>query len=482
MISSSTRVFALLASAAALISATACGSDDDSSTPSETTGGRATSSTGGRATTGGASTGGKAATTGGAVTSDGGVAGADSGEWGGGDSGGDDAGAPGGAGGEPSGAGGEPGETGTPLYVVSHTISSGDQPTSFLTVVDSLEPGTEIDLKNSLELPGGARAYGLEGRNVVYTTTYEAPTLTEYSYDADAKPKKGKVVSFANLGISGTTGGNVHLFVSPTKAYFVSQETLEIVVWNPTEMEIIDTIPLDLELDAGYWVAFYPRPIVVGDELVLLANTESEDGLAGQTFVVVVDTADDTLVSTTPETRCHSLLQSGVDAEGDRYFAADGYAISTHLLVPDLAPGPCMLRMRAGETSLDAEWSRDFSEDLGTRLWTGVTQGKNKIFIESIPEDNPGVLAGLDAVDPYEISVADPWQWQALTNGDDEPTPVEVDFLTSPPLFPPIPVGDTAYASIWDDVDTTLIDLTTNDLPEKGLVVPGFVYNIVRIR
>jgi hypothetical protein len=117
---------------------------------------------------------------------------------------------------------------------------------------------------------------------------------------------------------------------------------------------------------------------------------------AGRTVLIVVNTEADAIVSYETGTRCHSLLQSGVDAKGDRYFAADGYAVSTHLMAPELAPGPCMLRLRAGETSLDPDWSRDFSDELGTRLWTGVTQGKNQLFIQSIAGDNPGVLAGLE--------------------------------------------------------------------------------------
>ncbi len=367
-----------------------------------------------------------------------------------------------------------------PLYAVSTSVLGQDSATSYLAVVRSLAAGPALDLKAAMEFGGGARAYGPDEGDVVYVTSSEVGTLTEVTFGPDGSPQLGRAVSFANLGIDGTTGGNVHHFVSPSKAYFVSQDTQEIVVWNPEKMAIVRTIPLELGLSPDSFVYFYPRPIVVRQQLVLIANQSDETDIDGPSIVSVIDTDDDRVVSTTVEPNCHSLLQSAVDARGDRYFASSDYSAATYLLAPKQAPAPCMLRMEAGETSFDATWSRTLTEELGTRLWTGVTPGAGgHMYLQGIAEDNAGVVAATEA---YEVTIAQPWRWYSLNDGNAGPAPADADFLVSPPLFPPIPVDGNAYVALWDEVDTTLVDLTSAKSPRKSLVVPGFVFNVVRIR
>jgi hypothetical protein len=367
-----------------------------------------------------------------------------------------------------------------PLYAVSNTLLITDSVTSYVTVVDSLEAGTEVALDRALEFPGSARAYGRERANVVYLTSSEAPTMTEVTFDSTGVPSKGRTVSFANLGVDATSGGNVNLHLSATKAYFVSQSSLEIVVWNPERMEVIKTVPLELRPPANYPdVYFYPQPILVGDSLVLLSNVAGEVSGPG-VFVTVVDTRDDRIDSTTLEPRCHSLLQSGVDAGGDRYFASSDYAASEHFLYPDLVPAPCMLRMSKGALEFDAEWSRTLDGELGTGIWTGVTQGAGKLYVQGTPDDTSAIAAAAET-GAYEVSVGQPWSWYSLIDGDSEPTSADTG-LEFPPSFAPIPVDGDAYVAVFDDVNTTLVNLTGSDEPEPGVEVPGFVYSVVRFR
>jgi hypothetical protein len=374
------------------------------------------------------------------------------------------------------------GGAGGPLYVVSHSILTEESATSYVTVVPSLGAGPPVDLSKSMEFGGGARAYGPPGADAVYVTSSEDGTITEVTFGADGAPKRGRTVSFAGLGISGTTGGNVHHFVSPTKAYFVSQDIQEIVVWNPAAMTLTKSVPLDLAAKAptaaGFY--FYPRPIVVGGRLVLVSNAANDDDHDDGAVVSVIDTGEDRVLSTTAEPRCHGMLQSAVDAQGDRYFASSDYSAAAHFKEPDKEPAPCMLRMRAGETAFDASWTRTLTETFGSQLWTGVTPGANgRLFVQTIAEDAPSVLA---AVEPYDVTIAQPWRWKVLTGGDAAPEPLDVDYLSSPPVFPAFDVDGKAYVSLWDDADTTLVDLTSGATPQKGLVITGFVFNVVRIR
>src|SRR5690606_19552547 len=127
--------------------------------------------------------------------------------------------------------------------------------------------------------------------------------------------------------------------------------------------------------------------------LVLVSNEHADDGLPIGAQVTVVDLAQDRVVSTAAESRCHSMIKSAVDSDGNRYFASSTYSAALHLLSPEVAPAPCMLRMRAGDTSFDADWSRELTTELDTRLWTGVTPGQDgALHMQSIAEDAPDVV------------------------------------------------------------------------------------------
>lgn len=84
--------------------------------------------------------------------------------------------------------------------------------------------------------------------------------------------------------------------------------------------------------------------------------------------------------------------------------------------------------------------------------------------------------------DPFEVTIAEHWNRHALTDGDATPTAVETDFLRTPLGFTAIEVDGNAYGGLGGWIETTLVDLTSSDAPVEGLVVPGYVFNIVRIR
>ncbi len=368
-----------------------------------------------------------------------------------------------------------------PLYLISTSVLTNDLSTSYLAVVDSLAAGPQLQLDNAMEFGNGGRAFGAPKAGVVYVTSYDDPTLTEVTVQADGTLAKGRVLSFQQQGIFDTTGANVLHFISPGKAYFVSQETQEIVVWDPSEMTVVKTIPLEIPLlPTSTFLRFYPQPILVGDKLVLISSESDDNDIYAPSVITVVDYEQDRVLSNERESRCPALGNSAVDSRGDRYFAQDNYAVAVHFKFPETAPAPCMLRIRAGETSFDPDWTRTLDGELGTSIWTGATPGADgKFYVQAIAEDAPAVIA---AEEPYEVDVAQPWAWYSMTDGNAEPQAVTGDYPATAPLFPDILLGDTRYVTVWDETDTTLLDLTSASAPRKALPVRGFVYNIVQVR
>jgi hypothetical protein len=315
-----------------------------------------------------------------------------------------------------------------PLYVVGHTVYSPDSANTYLTVLPSLAGDVAPDLSRSLEIGGAAVPYGIAGSGKVFVSSQEAGTMTEVTFDEQGAPAPGRVISFANVGITDTWGLNI--FLSPTKAYHISQSTFDVVVWNPEEMTVTGSFATGLGIDAPNDSRVFIRdPIFVDDQVVLVSGQWADYTPADVTSVTVIDTLTDAVVSDTTESRCHSLLAFAADAAGDRYFISNSLGATGHLTTPGLVPAPCMLRMRSGDTAFDPGWSRSLTADLGTSLWTGIAPG---------------------------------------AGGAQNTTVMTVD--------------GRSYMTADNGTSSDLVETTFAGAPRSGLEVPGYIWNVIRIR
>lgn len=383
----------------------------------------------------------------------------------------------------PDGAEGSAEGAASPLYVLSLDIRTPDAAFGYLAVVPSLTEQTNIDLSSSLELTGNAVAFGRPGSGVVYVTSSEAGTLTEVAFDARGVPTPGRVLSFAPLSVGRTSGGNVNYFASADRAYHVNQQTLDVIVWNPQTMSIITSFATGLDIDEGYTArVFQQQPVVVGDQLLLASYQSDEDGITeGVTTLSVVDMQADRVVSSTEDARCSAMIAFAPDPAGDLYFTSSITHAGHYFVTPELVPHPpCMLRIRNGETQFDPAWSRSLTSELGTRIWTGVAPGNSSVLVQSVREDEPAVMAAVEAV---EVGNARPWTWHEVP-GEDAARPLDTA-LTQPVYLTGIPVDGRYYLVARDDLragPSTLVDTAANGGPRSGIVTPGVVRNIVRIR
>lgn len=138
-----------------------------------------------------------------------------------------------------------------------------------------------------------------------------------------------------------------------------------------------------------------------------------------------------------------------------------------------------MLRTRAGETFFDPDWSYDPGEDLDTELWGCCTQGNNgNIFVQAYSEDGEGV----DAVEEnFEFGAFD-FDWYNL-NPTEPSVSVADTGAKGIPFGGAIMIDDEGYLVIWDDVNSRLLRTTAEGGPTDGIAkVPGFIYNILRVR
>jgi hypothetical protein len=148
----------------------------------------------------------------------------------------------------PAPAGGEQplGPEPKPLYAVMSNVGSPEGDISYLATLGSLDAGNMLDLAQGIEFPGSKSLLGISGYPAVWVTSWDEPTIQRWELKEDGSFEPGPTVSFAALGVSNTG------YVSETRAFtlersaFYSSEIGSLIQWNPTTMEIIGVLPLDI--------------------------------------------------------------------------------------------------------------------------------------------------------------------------------------------------------------------------------------------
>jgi hypothetical protein len=350
-----------------------------------------------------------------------------------------------------------------------------------LIAVNSLTEPADIDLSRSLEIAGTSNVYGPAGTGRVYMTSSEGGSMTEVAFDRDGAVTPGRVVSFVGLGVASTSGSSVNAFLSATKAYHVNQGTLDVIVWDPEAMTITGSFPTGVEVDEGFsYRAFQQQPILVGERLLLVSFQADVDGFTeGVTTITLIDTVSDQVISSETDSRCSYFTSFGRDPRGDIYFASNWVHAANYYLFGELVPhAPCMLRIRAGETRFDPEWSRSLEADLGTPIWTGVFPGAGgNVLAQGLAEDR---VAGAAATG--DLRVARPWSWYELV-GESAVQPLTADAALEAPLAVAAPVDDDFYLSSYhaDLGVSTLVRTTATGGIRPGIEVPGQAGTVVRV-
>lgn len=288
---------------------------------------------------------------------------------------------------------------------------------SYMAVVDSLDPGTQVNLSSALTGQWGSFAPSPDRDGVVYIGDGESPTLVKYRVGVDGSIEQLGELSFANEGLTAAAGvRNAIHFVSATKAYFIDATTQQAIIWNPDVMEVAGSIDMSGLGEEGLSVGgnFVHR---VDDRLILSVRYFREDDSAEQLGrIAIIDTTTDT-VSYDSQTACGNLAWSVVSSAGDVYFVshtAQAVAVAAGT-AGDPASPPCMVRMRRGSDGFDEDYYVDL-QGLTGREAGGLTQGVGDTAYLLVRRDDADPITKENA--PMANRLPD-WEYHALTLGDE---------------------------------------------------------------
>jgi hypothetical protein len=372
-----------------------------------------------------------------------------------------------------------------PLFAVTTQVF-GDVPSSYVALVSDLGAREEADLGAALEVPGRALAVGPQGGGYVLVATSEGPSLTRYDVLADGTFVERAALSFANEGVSSLLAfAQQFVFVSRTKAYFLDDtDVAQIVVFNPEEMTIERTIPIEGVAREGFAFTYGLSAKQRGNELVLTASFYDDESSVfdAEARLVIVDTVTDSVKSVETETRCGYLLSSVESPSGDIYFAADIYTSIVEESLGDEFGGPsCVLRLPAGQSSFDPEFILDLEQATGGTIAGSLVAGNaGRAYTRYL--DRSVVPEGADFSDPAAASSLPYYRWAE----------VDLDGGTATPLLSlePGAAQSVEYSvesrsfigiSTADFASTTLLDFAS-DPPREGMTFAGVPFSIVRVR
>jgi hypothetical protein len=373
--------------------------------------------------------------------------------------------------------------TAAPLYLLAGTIF-GTADVSYVVPTRSLAPGTTLDYDKALELPGGAGVYGPERAGHFFVGAGDSPTLTRYEVSAEGSFTRGETLSFANHGLTNAlvnNGGVV--FLSPSKAYFIHQEDLKAVVWNPASMQIEGDLALPPELrKEGFVVVFDGKAQRQGNDLHLVASwaDHTNGRYPPGALVVTIDTATDEVVAQEADGRCSQVFDSMRHPSGDIYYACSPWSAATHrALGADFAAESCLLRIRRGQRRFDPDFHVRLPALTGGQVAGTLIPGQGaEGFVRVLDESLFPVVPGATVRD---LTGAEAWRWWRL----------DLDALmASPSDLAPSAAGATelqidgvVYTSLskQDFSETTLIEMTAPGGPRPGLAARGYLHNGLRV-
>lgn len=257
-----------------------------------------------------------------------------------------------------SGPGNAPGDALRPWYAMATAVSDDDGSSTYVQLFQDLPDG-ELDLSTAREFPGWSDLRVSGGK--LFVSSGEGPTVWRFSVGAD-----GQLAEDGSLGFD-HYANYAHMyqqaFVNAEKAYLVG-DAGEYVVWNPTTLEIVGTIPLpELPSRASIVAApAYDRGMVVRDGLLFHAISFTDYAnfaMAPSSAIVVVDIATDRVL-TTLDAPCPDLNVGALDAAGHIYFS--NWVYSPGATLANAGAPACVVKIPNGEATIDADWTLRFRD------------------------------------------------------------------------------------------------------------------------
>ncbi|NOK11731.1 hypothetical protein [Corallococcus exercitus] len=261
--------------------------------------------------------------------------------------------------------------TTAPLYAFVAQVSTDTTSTSYVILTETLDPATPLSLTNATEINGRALGSGIPKSGSLFVSSSAGATVTRYNVTASNTLEKVGEVSFAGKAV--TSIGeyqNQFQFVSETKAYYFDGRNSQIIVWNPKDMTVTNSLSLPEMTLAGSTLTFASNPLSVGTKVLMPLGWRAGAAVSKQAGIIVVDTTNDSAV-VVKDDRCGYVRDGIVGTDGKVYLATEAYGAAEKRVSGGnpTVPTPCLLKFDPETNKYDAT----FFKELGTLTNGGAT-------------------------------------------------------------------------------------------------------------
>ncbi|MGE6759802.1 hypothetical protein ACQKGO_17430 [Corallococcus interemptor] len=304
--------------------------------------------------------------------------------------------------------------TQTSLYAFVAQVSTDTASTSYVVLTDKLDPSTPLSLTNATEINGRALGSGIPKSGAIFVSSSAGGTVTRYNVTANNTLEKAGEVSFAGKAV--TTIGeyqNQFQFVSETKAYYFDGRGSQVIVWNPKDMTVTNSISLPDMTLAGSTTTFASNPLRVGTKVLMPLGWRAGAAVTKQAGIIVVDTSDDSAVVVRDD-RCGYVRDGIVGSDGQVYLATEAYGAAEKRVSGSnpSVPTPCLLKFDPATNTYDKTFFKELSALTNNGATGSLLAGPNgtgylRVLDETAYAVQPDTVA-------RALASAVAWRWWKL--------------------------------------------------------------------
>ncbi|RKH03450.1 hypothetical protein D7V97_26575 [Corallococcus sp. CA053C] len=304
----------------------------------------------------------------------------------------------------------------SPLYAFVAQVSTDSESQSYVILTDKVDHTEPLSLENATEIDGRALGSGISKSGALFVSSSESAVVTRYNVTNDNKLEKAGEVSFASKGLSSIGEyQNQFQFVSETKAYYFDGRTSQIIIWNPKEMTLTNSISLPAMTIEGTILTFASNPIRVGTQVLMPLGWRPAAGIGitKKAGIIVLDTANDTAQVVTDD-RCGYVRDGVVGADGQVYLATEAYGAAvkrTAQANPDV-PTPCLLKFDPKTATYDKAFYKVLGDLTNGGATGSLLQGPTGSGYLRVLDESTYTVA--DGTHPRVIASAVAWRWWKL--------------------------------------------------------------------
>lgn len=390
-------------------------------------------------------------------------------------------GTPDGAAGTPDGAAGAPQDQESALYVIESlrtAASSSETSMSYAILLDTLDRSAEVKLSSGREFPGYAPVDTIDGK--IYVASGESPTITGYEIGAGSEWNELDEVSFANFTTASLEG---NVLVDAARGV-VALGDKNWVSYDPSEFKIGDLIELSsdvpgerdgLLVQRGYGHEIVGsriyQPFYWSDAMFQTFSQESQ---------IAVYDLDDAEFSNVIDAPCPHLHITTTDEDGNMYFSNGAFSVASAVLDAE-HPRNCMVRVKAGATSIDEDFTIDFKDLTDGREGSNffyIKDGLGFFMVYHAERDELGSDAayGQVAYSPsYHLWTLDLKTMEAkIMDGIDYTGGQFVAYRLGERTFVTVPNADYSATAIYE--------VNADGAAEKKFDVQGWAFKMLKVR